>query len=205
LKNYANIDKPEFTGGVPEAAQTYQRGKPSGKVSSQVYKKFGDKPLNIRGFSAQQALSEDELLTKVRNDLYADAMQKKAAKEAEKQAQSRAAQIEKEVASSSKASRLANPLSIAGKALGVAGLGAGVYDTYSRQKDKDTHGAIASGLGTAASAVAPFIPSVGVLPALGVAAPLYLMAHDRQRYLREHPEEFQLQEDEYDPMGNRQR
>jgi hypothetical protein len=205
LKNYANIEKPDFTGGVPEAAQTYQRGKPSGKISSKNYKKFGDKPLNIGGFSAQQALSEEELLTKVRNELYADAMQKKGAEAAEKQNKLRAAKIDSEAKAASKASRLASPLSVASKALGIAGVGAGVYDTYSRQKDKDTHGAIASGLGTAAAAAAPFIPSVGVLPALGVAAPLYLMAHDRQRYLREHPEAIQLQEDEYDPMGNRQR
>jgi len=85
LKNYANIEKPDFTGGVPEAAQTYQRGKPSGKISSKNYKKFGDKPLNIGKFSAKQALSEEELLTKVRNELYADAMQKKGAEAAEKQ------------------------------------------------------------------------------------------------------------------------
>jgi hypothetical protein len=56
LKNWANIEKPEFTGGVPEAAQAYQRGKPQGKVTSKLYKKFRDRALNISGFTAEQAL-----------------------------------------------------------------------------------------------------------------------------------------------------
>lgn len=205
LKEWANIDKPEFTGGVPEAAQTYQRGKPSGKVSSKVYKKFGDKPLNIGGFSAQQLLSEDELLTKIRNDLYAHEMQKKAAEAAKQQAVARAAQVEREAAATANASRMAGPLSTVGKMVGVAGIGAGGYDAYTRFKNQDKEGSLVSGLGTLASAAAPFVSAAGVVPALGVAAPLYLMAHDRIKHLQQNPQDFRLQEDEYDAMGNRQR
>jgi len=59
LQNWANIKK-EGVGGVPEAAQIYERQKPHGKVSSQVYKMYGNAPLNIEGYleaqrQAQQA------------------------------------------------------------------------------------------------------------------------------------------------------
>lgn len=59
LQNWANIKK-ENVGGVPEAAQIYERQKPHGKVSSQVYKMYGNAPLNIEGYleaqrQAQQA------------------------------------------------------------------------------------------------------------------------------------------------------
>jgi hypothetical protein len=205
LKNYANIDKPDFTGGVPEAAQTYQRGKPSGKVSSQLFKKFGNKPLNIGGFSAQQLLSEDELLTKIRGDLYAHEMQKKAAEAANQQAKLRAAQVERQTASTANASRLSGPLATAGKLIGAAGIGAGGYDAYTRFRNEDRPGALVSALGTAASTAAPFVASAGMLPAAGVAAPLYLMAQDRIKHLQNHPEDYRLQQDEYDAMGNRQR
>jgi hypothetical protein len=205
LKNYANINKPDFTGGVPEAAQTYQRGKPSGKISSQLFKKFGNSPLNIGGFSAQQLLSEDELLTKIRSDLYAHEMQKKAAEAANQQANLRAAQVERQAASTANASKLAGPLATAGKLIGVAGIGAGGYDAYTRFKNEDRPGALVGALGTAASAAAPFVASAGMLPAAGVAAPLYLMAQDRLKHLQNHPEDYRLQEDEYDAMGNRQR
>jgi hypothetical protein len=208
LKNYANIEKPGFTGGVPEGAQAYQRGKPSGTITSKVFKKHGNMPLTIGGFSAQQALAEDELLTKIRNDLYAHEMQKKAAEAARQQAELRAAQVEKDVASTSKASKIAGPLSTAGKLLGAAGIGAGAYDTYMRNKNEDTTGALISGLGTVASAAAPFLASAGVLPVASIAAPMYLMARDRYKYLNKNPEEGNmggLLDEAYDVMGNRTR
>jgi hypothetical protein len=176
LKNWANIEKPEFTGGVPEAAQAYQRGKPQGKVTSKLYKKFGDRSLNIGGFTAEQALI--------------DAKNAEAAREAQ---------------AIKNAQGATGALKTVGKLAGVAGAGLGVYDVYQRLKDRDVHGAIASGIGTAASLAPLAIGSAGVLPAIGIAAPLYLMAHERQKRLLEHPEEFRLDENEFDPMGNRQR
>jgi hypothetical protein len=70
LGNWADMEKPGFTGGVPEAGQIYQRSKPQGKVSSKLYKKFGNKPLNIAGQAEKNALSEDEALMRVRQALY---------------------------------------------------------------------------------------------------------------------------------------
>jgi len=176
LKNWANIEKPEFTGGVPEAAQAYQRGKPQGKVTSKLYKKFGDRSLNIGGFMAEQALI--------------DAKNAEAAREAQAIRNAQGA---------------TGALKTIGKMVGIGGAGLGGYDVYQRLKDKDVHGALASGIGTAASLAPLAIGTAGVAPAIGFAAPLYLMAHERQKRLMEHPEEFRLDENEFDPMGNRQR
>lgn len=176
LKNWANIEKPEFTGGVPEAAQAYQRGKPQGKVTSKLFKKFGDRPLNISDFMAEQALIE--------------AKNAEAAREAQ---------------AIKNAQGATGALKTIGKLAGVGGAGLGGYDVYQRLKDKDVHGAIASGVGTAASLAPLAIGTAGIAPAVGFAAPLYLMAHERQKRLMEHPEEFRLEESEFDPMGNRQR
>ena len=49
LKNWADIKK-EGARGVPEAAQVYERQKPHGKVTEQIYKMFGNRPLNIAGY-----------------------------------------------------------------------------------------------------------------------------------------------------------
>jgi hypothetical protein len=49
LKNWADIQK-EGARGVPEAAQVYERQKPHGKVTEQIYKMFGNRPLNIAGY-----------------------------------------------------------------------------------------------------------------------------------------------------------
>lgn len=54
LGNWAGIKK-EGVGGVPEAAQIYERQKPHGKVTSKIYKQFGNQPLDIaRMLAAQQ-------------------------------------------------------------------------------------------------------------------------------------------------------
>jgi len=53
LQNWADIKK-EGVGGVPEAAQVYERQKPHGKVSGRVYKMFGNQPLDIAGYMAAQ-------------------------------------------------------------------------------------------------------------------------------------------------------
>ena len=173
LKNWANIQKPEFTGGVPEAAQAYQRGKPQGKVTSKLYKKFGDRALNISGFTAEQALID-----------------------------ARNAEMAREAQAIKNAEAATGALKTIGKIAGVGGAGLGAYDVYQRLKDKDVHGALASGVGTAASLAPLAFGTAGVAPAIGLAAPLYLMAHERLKRLEEHPEEIRLQNDRFDPLGN---
>ncbi len=169
LKNYANLDRPEFSGGVPEAAQTYQRSKPQGKITSKLYKRFGNMPLNIAGQPAEgvatQALEESG-----------------------------------KGASFGKYLRGLGSLPVkAGMFGATAGLGA--VDALNRYNAKDTTGAAISGLGTAAALAAPYVGSAGALPATSVAAPLYLMASDRIKRLAKHPEEVQLQDENFDPLG----
>jgi hypothetical protein len=89
--------------------------------------------------------------------------------------------------------------------LAGASAGFGAVDAMNRLNKKDTTGATIGGLGTAAGLAAGFVPSMGALPAAGLAAPLYLTASDRIEYLKKHPEMIQLMEDEFDAMGNRQR
>ena len=169
LKNYANLDRPEFTGGVPEAAQTYQRSKPQGKVTSKLYKKFGNMPLNIAAQPAEGVAGQ-------------------ALEEAGKGA------------SFGKYLRGLGSLPVkAGMFGATAGLGA--VDALNRHWAKDDTGAAISGLGTAAALAAPYVGSMGALPAASIAAPLYLMASDRIKRLAKHPEEVQLQEDNFDPLG----
>jgi len=172
LKNWANMERPEFTGGVPEAGQAYQSIKPQGKVTSKNFSRFGNKPLHISGQMAQNELSA------------------LAAMQAEKQARS--------VANAVTASKAISAL---GKGVAGAGAGLGAYDAYRRFHEGDIPGAAVGALGTAASLAPLAVGSAGVLPALGVAAPLYLMAHDRIQHLKEHPEDVQLQNDRFDPLG----
>jgi hypothetical protein len=89
--------------------------------------------------------------------------------------------------------------------LAGASAGFGAVDALNRYNKKDKTGAAIGGLGTAAGLAAGFVPSMGALPAAGLAAPLYLTASDRIEYLKKHPEMIKLMEDEYDAMGNRQR
>lgn len=172
LKNWANINRPEFVGGVPEASQTFESIKPQGKITSKNYSRFGTKPLHISGQIAQNELAE------------------LAAAQAAKQAQT----LEH-------ASKAAKILSGFGKTAGVAGVGLGAYDAYKRMHEGDTYGAALGGLGTAASIAPMFMGSAGILPAVGAAAPLMMMAHDRIEHLKQHPEDVQLQNDRFDPLG----
>lgn len=80
--------------------------------------------------------------------------------------------------------------------------GFGAADAYNRYRANQPEEATIGGLGTVASLAAPYVASMGALPAAGIAAPLYLTASDRIRRLKKHPEEIQLQEDDFDPMGN---
>lgn len=80
--------------------------------------------------------------------------------------------------------------------------GFGAADAYNRARAGETGEATIGGLGTVASLLAPYVASMGALPSASIAAPLYLTASDRIRRLAKNPEEIQLQEDAYDPMGN---
>jgi hypothetical protein len=174
LKNWANMERPDFVGGVPEASQAYNRSKGQGKITSRLSKIHGNTPLNIQGFTAQQ-LAKD-----------ADALR-----------------LAKEAARTSMAQAALKPVQAVGKVLGGAGVGLGLYDAYTRFHGDDKHGAAVGALGTAASLAPLAMGTAGIAPAIGVAAPLYLMAHDRIEHLKRHPEDVRLQESDYDAMGNR--
>lgn len=199
--NWANMEMPpEFVGGVPEAAQMYQRGKPSGKITGRLAKKFGPSPaLSIQGHTAKE-------VEQAAKQMLAIQAQQQIERQAAEEAAQRAAQVEQQAARSGFATKMAGPLGWLGKVVGGAGAGLGLYDAYRRQHEGDIHGATVGALGTAASVAPAVIGSYGVLPALGAAAPLYLMAHDRLKYLQEHPEAFQEPETvngmRFDPMGN---
>jgi len=93
-------------------------------------------------------------------------------------------------------------------ALTGAGIVGGATDVYNRLKDKHYGEAALSAVGNAAGAAAPWLSGAVAAPLAtigGIAAPLYLGASDRLRHLEKHPEDYRLQEDEYDAMGNRQR
>lgn len=201
LENYANIQDPEFSGGVPEAAQKYQSTKPQGKVTGKNFKRFGNKPLNIAGQAAQNALSEDEALMRVRQALYEREMHKIAVQNANKAATERAAKVAQEAQSLGQASKTAKALSMLGKTTGIAGAGLGAYDAYKRMHEGDTYGAALGVLGTAAGLAPMVMGSAGILPAVAAASPLMMMAHDRIEHLKQYPEDVQLQEDRFDPLG----
>jgi hypothetical protein len=201
LENYANIQDPEFSGGVPEAAQKYQSTKPQGKVTGKNFKRFGNRPLNIAGQAAQTVISEDEQLMRVRQALYEREMHKRAVEQANRAEIERVAQVEREAQAATNASRASKALLTVGKGLGAVGAGMGAYDAYKRFYDGDKYGAAVGGLGTVAGLAPMVMGSAGMLPALGAAAPLMLMAHDRIEYLKKHPEEIRLQEDNFDPLG----
>lgn len=116
-----------------------------------------------------------------------------------------AANVAKTATSIKNAGRVAGALSGLGMGVGAVGAGLGLYDAYKRQNEGDLHGAIVGGLGTAASLAPLAVGSAGVLPALGAASPLYLMAHDRLNYLKRHPEAHQKPEVvngmRFGPMG----
>jgi len=129
LKNWANQTPEGFTGGVPEAAGHYERGKWHGKISGRIKKLY---PHGLTGEGAAAAEANQ------------------AAQEA-----ARAAQVAKEAQSSATASRLTAPLSSAARVIGGVGAGAGLYDAYNRFMNQDKTGAgLATGL-TGLSAMAP--------------------------------------------------
>jgi hypothetical protein len=87
-------------------------------------------------------------------------------------------------------------------ALAGAGFASEAADAYNRYNKGEKGEAAVGGLGAVANLAAPFVGSMGALPSIGIAAPLYLTASDRIKRLAKNPEEIRLQEDAYDAMGN---
>jgi hypothetical protein len=163
-------------GTVQDVSSAYQRSAGKGKVSSKLDKLWG----------VAQA-GEDPQLTQRLID------RAKAAEQVT-QAPSKLAKA------ATYLGRLGS-LPVAGGLMGAAA-GFGAADMYNRYRAGEKGDAIVGGLGTVASLAAPYLPSMGALPVAAIAAPLYLTASDRIKRLIKRPEEIQLQEDDFDPMGN---
>jgi hypothetical protein len=164
------------SGSVQDVSSKYQRAVGKGKVSGRMDKLFG----------IAQAGESPQLTQRLID---------------------RAKAVPEPVQNTSKLSKAANYLGRLGAlpikhgAMGaMAGFGA--LDAYNRYNKGESGEATIGGLGTAASLVAPYVGSMGALPAAGIAAPLYLTASDRIKRLAKNPDEIRLQEDNFDAMGN---
>lgn len=177
-------------GTVQESSSRYQRNVPQGKVSGRMAKRFGV-PL--------QGESPDLVQRMIDRKKLAEETAQAAEVAAAKAAQSSESPLFKY------AKGLAS-LPVKG-ALSGLGAGYGAVDVYNRAKQGLSGEALTSGLGTVASTVAPFVGGVAspLLATAGLAVPLYLSASDRLRYLKEHPEAYQLPETvngmRFGPMG----
>ena len=177
-----------FEGGVPEAAQKFNRGKPQGKVSSDLYKRGLYKPNTIVGSGnyypgevsaavlAAKNAADDAALDRTRKALYESESYKKALAQHQTDTANRAAQIAQEEQQTLGANRLSGPLDYFNKLLHGAGVAAGAYDTVNRagwlnkagdNSGVDRTGALISGLGTIAQAAAPVAEKVIGRVALG--------------------------------------
>lgn len=179
-------------GTVEDVNAKYKRMKPQGKISGRMAERFG---------FAKPGESPDLVQRMIDRRKLAEA----AALEERKLAE--AAALEANAASK------AAPLSWAGRllswplkgAIGGFGLMAGAQDVYNRNEIGAKGEALASGLSSLAGAASPYIGAVaGPLVGGGaLATQLMLSAKDRDRYLQQHPEEFILENTDFDPMGNR--
>lgn len=163
-------------GTVQDVSSAYQRSAGKGKVSSKLDKLWG----------VAQAGEDPQLVQRLID---------------------RAKAAEQVATAPSKLSKATAYLGRLGSMPVTGGLmgataGFGAADAYNRYRAGENEEATVGGLGTVASLLAPYVASMGALPAAGIAAPLYLTASDRIRRLKKHPEEIQLQEDAYDAMGN---
>jgi hypothetical protein len=164
------------SGTVQDVSSAYQRSAGKGKVSSKLDKLWG----------VAQAGENPQLTQRL--------IDRAKAAEQVTQAPSKLAKA------ATYLGRLGS-LPVAGGLMGAAA-GFGAADAYNRYKAGERGEAIVGGLGTAASLMAPYLPSMGALPVTAIAAPLYLTASDRIKRLIKRPEDIQLQEDEFDAMGN---
>lgn len=169
-------------GSVEEASSAYKRATPQSKIAARMSKLYG---VRRPGESA---------------DLAQRLIDRAKAKEALEAAQ---------MATTS--NRFSPALNYAGKLLSIpvkgaiygAGTVASLADMYNRGVvQKDIPGAAVSGAGATAASLTPFVSSMGALPAIATASPLYLAASDRLKYLEKHPEDYRLENSQFDPLGN---
>ena len=178
IQNWAGQDK-TIAGGVPEAAQAYQRGKAQGPVSSRYEKRFGMSPREP-GMPVQSTV--DRLLENSRIAEETAAKTAQAMPEAEAAAAARMAQ-----ATPGPLSRMGTMLKapFTTGALGGAGAGLSFYEAYDRYMKGDTSGAVIAALGGAAS-LATMVPhpiAKAVGSGIGLATIPALYAND---YIKEH-------------------
>jgi hypothetical protein len=166
------------SGSVQDASSAYQRAVGKGKVSARMDKLFGIAQPGESPELAQRLIDRAKAVP----------------------ATPAAAAPSKVSAALSYLSRLGS-MPVKGGLMGAAA-GFGAADAYNRYRAGENEEATVGGLGTVASLVAPYVGSMGALPAAGIAAPLYLTASDRIRRLAKRPEEIRLQEDDFDAMGN---
>ena len=182
-------------GTVEDASTAYKRRAGQGKITSRLSKTFGvRKPGESRDLFQRMI---DRKNAKETADLIAETER---AQEAAKLAEAeRIAQASK---SSSPFYEYAKKLAsypVRGL-IGGLSLGAGGVDAYNKYRQHLPDEAVSSTVGGIAGALA----SPLALPYVGASA-LYNAAGERIRHLQQHPEDYQLDTNEYDPMGNRQR
>ena len=140
MQNWAGQDR-TIAGGVPEAAQAYQRGKAQGDVSRSFEKRFGMSPREP-GVPVQSTV--DRLIEQGRKAEELAAKTAQAVPEAEAAAAARMAQ-----ATPGPLSRMGTALKapFTTGALGGAGAGLSFYEAYDRYMKGDHSGAVIAALG----------------------------------------------------------
>lgn len=140
IRNWAGQNK-TIAGGVPEAAQAYQRGKAQGDISRSFEKRFGLSPREP-GMPVQSTV--DRLIQQGKDAEEAAAKAAQATTEAEKIAAQRLAQ-----ATPGPLSRIGTMIKapLTTGALGGAGAGLSFYEAYDRYMKGDTSGAVIAALG----------------------------------------------------------
>jgi len=172
----------EGKGTVKNVVDRQKLQSPSGKLAKRVY----EHNKAVQSLSAAESAAEEAAI---------------AAKAAQ------AAQAAEETSPLWKYARHLAAVPVKG-ALTGAGLAGGAADAYNRVRDKNYGEAALSAAGNIAGAAAPWLGGAVAAPLAGlagVAAPLYLSAADRLRYLEKHPEEHQAPEVvngmRFGPMG----
>jgi len=162
IQNWAGQDK-TIAGGVPEAAQAYQRGKPQGELSRRLHKRFGS-PTREPGMPVPSTV--DRLIEQGRQADELAAKTAQAMSEAEKAAAAKLAQATPGVLS-----RVGTALKapFTAGALGGAGAGLSFYEAYDRYMKGDTSGAVIAALGGAGGlmTMVPGLQAPGLALGLG--------------------------------------
>jgi len=140
MQNWAGQNK-TIAGGVPEAAQAYQRGKAQGDVSSKYEKRFG---MSTREPGMPVQSTVDRLIEQGKKADEMAARTAQATQQAETAAAAKMAQ-----ATPGPLSRMGTVLKapFTTGALGGAGAGLSFYEAYDRYMKGDTSGAVIAALG----------------------------------------------------------